>query len=92
MTDEPAENPAASGRCIFIFDSIHYVLAAERALKERGLWCDLVPTPKDLSPDCGMAIETRASDAATARAILSDPRFRHPRMYVPEGGGYREEA
>ena len=43
--------------------------------KERGVWCDLVPVPKRISPDCGMAIAYRPEDAEEVGKVLSDPRI-----------------
>jgi len=42
---------------IALFDSIHHVLAAERILREKGIWIDLVPVPRSLTSECGIAIE-----------------------------------
>ena len=39
------------------FDSIHDVLRAEKLLVGAGIACDMVPTPRDLSSNCGMSIE-----------------------------------
>ena len=63
-------------RCLLIFQSIHHVLAAEAALQQAGLPADLVPVPKEISPDCGMAITLAPADRARARAALTpnEPR------------------
>ena len=84
---------SASGeeaRWIALFDSIHYVLAAERVFKERGVWYDLVPVPRDLSADCGMALEFRATDLDEAREALADPRVKPRAVYRPAAGRYEE--
>jgi hypothetical protein len=59
-------------RVIFILGSIHQVLRAEKILEKAGLDFDLTPVPKEVNPDCGMAIETAPAEAeATVRAILA---------------------
>lgn len=58
-------------RCIVVFDSIHYVLAAERAFQQAGLWCDLVPTPRAVHSDCGMVLEVRAADWQLAGRVVA---------------------
>ncbi|OHB69886.1 MAG: hypothetical protein A2V70_02360 [Planctomycetes bacterium RBG_13_63_9] len=75
---------------VVLFDSIHFVLAAERVFRERGVWCDLVPVPRDLSSDCGMVIEFRRQDLAAVRTILEDPRLGQQRVYQPVGDGHQE--
>ncbi len=48
---------SAPGLLLLTFVGIHDVIKAERLLLALGLPCDLVPTPRALSSDCGMAIE-----------------------------------
>lgn len=59
-------------RCLLLFASIHHVLAAEAALKAGGVEPDLVPVPKEISSDCGMAITLAPADRARALALLDD--------------------
>jgi len=61
-----------AAKTLLVFRSIHHVLAAERALKAAGLQPDLVPVPKDVSPNCGMAITIAAQAAEAAAAVLAD--------------------
>lgn len=46
-----------SDRAILLFPSIHDVMAAERALLAAKVRCDLIPVPRELSSECGMAVE-----------------------------------
>jgi hypothetical protein len=47
---------------LLLFQSIHQVLCAEKLLQGQGIWCDLVPTPKEISSNCGMSLEVLESD------------------------------
>lgn len=42
---------------IITFESTHYVMKAEKIFKENGLKVSLIPTPRDISSDCGIALE-----------------------------------
>lgn len=75
---------------MILFDSTHHVLAAERVFKARGVWCDLLPVPRDLSADCGMALEFRACDLEAARKAIADLRVRPRAVYQPAAGGHEE--
>jgi hypothetical protein len=44
------------GDYIAIFNSIHRVMEAERLLKDKGLKILLIPAPRTLAADCGLAI------------------------------------
>lgn len=41
---------------VLAFQATHYVLKAEKILIEKGFKFDIIPTPKDISSDCGMSI------------------------------------
>lgn len=84
--------------CVVLYRSIHDVLCAERALLASRLWHDLVPVPKELSADCGMAVELErgALEAAleTLRArcrpwtqvYLRDQEGAHAPISAPSAG------
>ena len=41
---------------IITFQSIHHVLKAEKVLLAMGVKFDIIPTPKNISSECGMSI------------------------------------
>ena len=55
-----------------LFQSVHDVMRTENTLKAQGMWCDLVPTPRQLSSECGMSVEVRCCDVASARLIAGE--------------------
>jgi hypothetical protein len=73
---------------VLLFDSIHHVLAAERRLKGERIWHDLVPTPKTLSSDCGMAIEFRPADRGALASLITDPAAHCRGAFRPAENGY----
>ena len=77
-------------RWIILFDSIHQVIAVEEVFKTTGVWCDLKPVPKDLSSDCGMAIEFRRCDLAAVRQVLSASQTRPRSIHRPGPRGHVE--
>jgi len=79
-------------REILLFASIHHVLAVEEIFMRGELWCDLVPVPRGLSSDCGMAIEFRAEDREAVCEALAAFGVRPLGMYRREGGVYREAS
>jgi hypothetical protein len=56
---------------IFLFESVHRVMQAERELQRAAVAYELMPTPKERSAECGMCIRVEGADAATARAALA---------------------
>lgn len=66
--------------CVALCDSIHDVMRAEKLLKARGIWRDLVPTPRQLSSNCGMALALHEQDLSAALKLLEDAGLNH-RLY-----------
>lgn len=62
------------GRVLLLFPSVHDVLAAEAALEAGGVVPDVVPVPKEISSDCGVAITVAPDDRARALGLLDRSR------------------
>ena len=73
-----------------LFDSVHHAIVAERAFVKAGLWCDLVPTPRQLSSDCGMALEFRGEEVERVRELLASPALRWRGVHRGGAGGFEE--
>ena len=54
---------------LLTLNSIHHVLKAEKLLIERGFTPRVIPTPKDISSECGMSL-VFSSDNDTIETIL----------------------
>ena len=82
---------------IIIMDSIHYILKAEKILKNNGLNVDLIPVPKEIHSNCGNAIEIEDNLINKVRQLLTEKNFNF-QIYVYnkeldfylELGGYNE--
>jgi len=42
--------------CVVTFDATHYALKAERVLKKERMVVKLIPVPRQLSSNCGLAL------------------------------------
>jgi hypothetical protein len=71
-----------------LFDSIHHVLAAEKAFKEHGLWHDLIPVPRSLSSDCQMALEFNKKDVACVALWQRQGRLKIRSIFQNIDGAY----
>jgi len=68
-----ATTGAASPRveyAVFLFESTQGAIKAERALLRAGLSIKLIPTPRQLSSDCGTALRCDWSDVDRATEAL----------------------
>ncbi len=79
---------ARGTQVVFIFNSIHRVLKAEQTLKRAGIPFRLVPTPRPLVSDCGMAILGAREDAERIHASLAGERLRIVKLFAGDENGW----
>ena len=56
------------------FFASHYALRAETTMKRNGLAAQLVPGPRDLSPNCGVALRFDYAQRESVLAVLAARR------------------
>ena len=60
------------GDCVAIFQSIHKVMKAEKVLKGQGFKILLIPVPRQLTSDCGLAIRFTLELRTAVEAALAE--------------------
>jgi hypothetical protein len=77
---------------ILIFRGTHQVLSAEKQLKKRRVAIRLIPVPRRLTSDCGLAIRIPSDERGRARDVLREAGLLPVSVHAlqPEGG-YMEE-
>ena len=60
-----------SERGVVLFHTTAMALRAEKALEAAGLEVKSIPTPRELSSDCGIAVRFPWGEAERVRAILA---------------------
>jgi len=59
-------------RYVFLFESVHRVIKAEKLLKGKGIKVDLIPVPREINSDCGVAVEVDAGIGEKALHVLEE--------------------
>ena len=60
-----------AGYSVVLFHSTSHALCAEKVLQEAGIPIKMIPTPRQLSSDCGMALRfERADEEQVVRALV----------------------
>jgi len=64
---------------IFTFNSTHHVLKAEKLLIDKGIRHEIIPTPKNISSDCGMSIRVNPdiSEPKTIAVVLDENNIQY---------------
>jgi len=76
--------------CVLIFNSIHRVMKAESILKREGLKFRLIPTPRSLTSDCGLAIEMNEKDIEEFKKLLSKGGAEIAEAHIESGKSFRK--
>ena len=80
-----------SGSYVAIFFSIHYVLKAEQLLKGASIPLDVVPVPREISGDCGMAITFDSFRFGEVQSILAAADIAIARIFCKDVEGVFRE-
>ncbi len=76
---------------VFLFESVHRVMKAEKLLKGKGIKIDVIPVPREISSDCGVAIELSGSSEVEALSILTENRISVVECYTRDSKGRFQE-
>jgi uncharacterized SAM-binding protein YcdF (DUF218 family) len=56
---------------VLTFDSTHHAIRAENLLKKAGLDIDMIPTPRDITSNCGLSIKFSVDNLGQVRKVLN---------------------
>lgn len=73
------------GDLVAIFNNIHRVMKAEKCLKERRLDILLIPAPRALSSDCGLAIRYSPAVRLDVERALEEAELLPEECYQKRG-------
>jgi hypothetical protein len=59
---------------VVLFHSTAHAIRAEKVLVRAGLQIKMIPTPRQLSSDCGMALRFDRMEEARVAAVLAEKR------------------
>ena len=80
------------GGVVSFFASEH-AMRSERVLQRAGLPARLVPGPREVSPNCGVAVAIRWEDAPEVDRLLTDAKVRYEAIHPYElEDGLREAS
>jgi len=74
--------------CVAIFHSIHRVMQAEKILLEQQLKVLLIPVPRLLSADCGMAIRFAHGQLESVQTGLQSAGMESAEIWLKRQGRY----
>jgi hypothetical protein len=76
------------GECVAVFHSIHRVMKAEKILQSERLDVMLIPTPRELTSDCGMALKYSKALSEAVASVLRQHGMTFEELWVFESGDF----
>lgn len=76
---------------VFLFESVHRVMRAEKILKGRGIAVDLIPVPREINSDCGVAVEVDVGSGEEATRIFEENKLPVAECYIKDSSGRFEQ-
>ena len=58
--------------CVVLFHSAAHVIRGEKVLTRSGVTVKMIPTPRQISTDCGMALRFVRQDMDRVAALLTE--------------------
>jgi Protein of unknown function (DUF3343) len=59
-------------KVVIVFHSTHDAIRAERVCLRKGIRCQAIPVPRNLSAECGIALEVNRNDETAARILFEE--------------------
>lgn len=78
----------SDGDYVAVFQSIHKVMKAEKLLKQQGIPVMLIPAPRALSSDCGLALRYAPEDRSRIEDTLAGAALLPQDLYLKDGENY----
>ncbi|MBF0406864.1 MAG: DUF3343 domain-containing protein [Candidatus Riflebacteria bacterium] len=69
-------------KIVFTFYSSYFALKAEKALKSVGISFETIPTPREFSSDCGVAICIDSKNKEASLAIFNNNNVEFEEIHV----------
>lgn len=85
---EGSNHLKVSERCAAVLEAIHYVIKGEKILKGAGLAIDVIPVPREISSECGMALEFSCQERDRVKRLLTDEDVTVVGIYALRKGQY----
>lgn len=66
---------------VLLVPSVSHALRAEKLVQQAGIDCKLIPTPRQLSSDCGTALRFRWDDRTAVQSAVEKAGLDHDGLF-----------
>jgi hypothetical protein len=72
-------------RCIITFFTVHQALRAEKILIAEGFTISMIPVPREISSDCGVALAFECEEETRVKEVLDSNTVKTECIHHLEG-------
>ncbi len=76
---------------LVIFESSHDAMKTFKHVSEQGIDCEIIPTPREVSSECGFALLTRDSNNKILSQELDSINIENYNIYNKSGDIYEKD-
>lgn len=77
---------------VLTFKSTHFTIQAEKILKDKEIIFKIIPTPREITISCGLAILFSLDDLDRVKSIIKDENINIDSIYKYTKGGSNSKA
>ena len=71
-----------TGYALLLLPSVSHALLSEKVVKAEGIPCKLIPTPREVSTDCGMVLRFLQEDKKRLEYVIVENNIDFRRIVV----------
>jgi hypothetical protein len=71
---------------VLVLPSIHFILRVEKEALQAGIQHELIPTPRQISTDCGMVVKFGRESLDWILTSIDDPGMPVGKLYLHHNG------
>ena len=79
---------AGQEKYVLVCVSTHDVTKAESRLRKANLWCDMIPMPREIASECGMALMFDAAEVDAVVSLCRSASVRWEGVFAQRAGSY----
>lgn len=75
---------------VITFTSSHQAMFANKAINKNDLVCEVIPTPREISSECGFSLLIYLDDQEHLKLYLKKNQIKYDKVYRKKGEFYED--
>jgi hypothetical protein len=75
---------------VITFTSSHLAMSANKILRKQEYKCEVIPTPREISSECGFALLIQVENEETLNLYFKEKKIVYDKIYLKRGDFYED--